>query len=164
MTKITEAASETIDEINAESQRITINQLTEWLSTEEQLKNTDVYSVISQFLSFLAYYQTPVVHKGMCIIAGSPCDEHSRFNEIFLARMPLGKIYGMSGLTYKADFDEVRTEFYLATQEVILDIIQARGATDELTFITRKSQVVDLVSHYFATNGYHQNSRHSNPD
>ena len=95
MTKISEAASDAIDELNAESQWITINQLTEWLSTEEQFKNTDVYSFISKFLSFLAYYQTPVVHKGMCIIAGSPCDEHSRFNEIFLARMPIGKIYGV---------------------------------------------------------------------
>ena len=80
MTTITETASDAIDELNAfgsglrreQAQWITIDQLTEWLSTEEQFKNIDVYSFISKILSFLAYYQTPVVHKGMCVIAGSP--------------------------------------------------------------------------------------------
>ena len=99
MMTIIDAASEAIDELNAygsglrreEAQWITIDQLAEWLSNEMQFTNIDIYSFISKFLSLIAYYQTPVVHKGMCVIVSSPRDDDSRFNEIFLARMPIEK-------------------------------------------------------------------------
>ena len=69
-----------------------------------------------------------MIHKGFCVIAGSPIDEHTPFNEIFLARIPYEKIletksYGMSD---KSDFEEIATEFTQAVDEVILDIIKVR--------------------------------------
>ena len=64
----------------------------------------------------------------------------------------------------KVDFDEIVTEFNLENQEVIFGIIKVRGATDAPTIITRKSQVVDLVSHYFTTKGYLQNGHRPKPD
>ena len=63
--------------------------------------NIDVYSFIAKYLYFIVLCQTPVIHKGLCVIAGVPIDEDTPFEEIFLARIPIEKIietksYGMS--------------------------------------------------------------------
>ena len=66
---------------NEEPQWITIDQLAEQLAANSQF--TDVYSFLSQALSFVAYYGTPVEHQGLVVIAADPCGYDVRFNEIF---------------------------------------------------------------------------------
>ena len=62
--------------------------------------------------------------------------------------------------THDAEFGEVKAKGRTAVLEIPLDVVNARDTTDEIIWITSKTQVVELVSHYFRTNGYLPNSRH----
>ena len=137
---------------------ITVDQLAFWLEKSSRLCEVDVYSVIAKTLGFIAYYCTPRVHHGLCVVAADPetyVEIGEPYNEIFIAAITEGWQTGDGNDDNIADkISEARIKI----GQLVLDIIQSHSKPDleqkQITWMNNKGRLEDNLNVWFESNGY----------
>ena len=150
---------------------ITVDQLAHWLENSNKLSEVDVYSVISKTLGFIAYYGTPLIHHGLCVVAADPETYHEfgeigeSYNEIFIASITEGWEPGDDN---DDNISDKMSEACIKIDKLVLDIIQNHSESNleqrQINWINNKGRLEYIATVWFESNGYFPNSSFQNPD